>query len=46
MGVYLRRRALGQRVRMAAELRLGAAEVMCRVQREKTWYSAQRGCIL
>ena len=22
------------------------AEVMCRVQREKTWYSAQRGCIL
>ena len=21
------------------------AEVMCRVQREKTWYSAQRGCI-
>ena len=25
MGAYLRRRALGQRVRMAAELRLGAA---------------------
>ena len=22
------------------------AEVMCRVQREKTWYSGQRGCIL
>ena len=27
MGAYLRRRALGQRVRMAAELRLGAAEL-------------------
>ena len=27
MGAYLRRRALGQRVRMAAELRLGAAEM-------------------
>ena len=26
MGAYLRRRALGQRVRIAAELRLGAAE--------------------
>ncbi len=22
------------------------AEVMCRVQREKTWYSGQRDCIL
>ena len=27
MGAYLRRRALGQRVRMAAELRLGPAEL-------------------
>ena len=27
IGAYLRRRALGQRVRMAAELRLGAAEL-------------------
>ena len=27
MGTYMRRRALGQRVRMAAELRLGAAEL-------------------
>ena len=27
MGAYLRRRALGQRVRIAAELRLGAAEL-------------------
>ena len=27
MGAYLRRRGLGQRVRMAAELRLGAAEL-------------------
>ena len=27
MGAYLRRRALGQRVRSAAELRLGAAEL-------------------
>ena len=27
MGAYLRRRALGQRVRLAAELRLGAAEL-------------------
>ena len=27
MGAYLRRRALGQRVRMAAERRLGAAEL-------------------
>ena len=27
MGAYLRRRALGERVRMAAELRLGAAEL-------------------
>ena len=27
MGAYLRRRALGQRVRIAAELRLGAAEM-------------------
>ena len=27
MGAYLRRRALGQRVRMAAELQLGAAEL-------------------
>ena len=48
LGVILERRSarsINVCERMDEPWRL-PAEVMCRVQREKTWYSGQRGCIL
>ena len=41
-----RRAPLNQRLERTDEPWRLPAEVMCRVQREKTWYSGQRGCIL